>query len=411
MKVSHLKGPEHPGVTRRYFDNAATSHPKPPQVAAAIIDSMTRLGASPGRGAYPEAVEAARLIRGCRTSICTLINGANFDQVIFTLNASDALNLAIKGITFHHLRKDRRVHLVTTWMDHNSVLRPYNALAAMGVEQTRVRANPTTGRIDPQEVRRAILPHTRLVTMTHASNVTGAIQPAEAVGAICREIGVPFLLDASQTLGHLPVDVKEMKVDLLAFPGHKGLLGPLGTGGLYVRPGLEASMDPLREGGTGSLSECDVQPTHLPDRFEPGSHNACGIVGLGAGVDWILERGVDALWAHERACMAAMLDGLRRAPGIRLIGPQTLEERCGVFSIVADGLSPDHLTALLESEYGILTRAGLHCAPLAHQTVGTYDSGTTRLSLGPFLTEQDVVAATDAIARISRDSRKAATDW
>jgi len=385
---------------RLYFDNAATSFPKPPVVLEAMTHYATALGASPGRGAYAEAVETGRLVHRCRERLVELFNGRDPDHVIFTLNASDALNLAIKGIVHHFTRRDEPVHLVTTAMDHNSVLRPFNAL---GVATTRIAADPATGRVDPEDLRRALRPETRLVAAVHASNVTGTIEPIGAMGAVCRDAGVPFLVDGAQSVGHMPVDVEALGIDLLAFPGHKGLLGPLGTGGLYIRPGLEAIIEPLREGGTGSRSEEDVQPTTLPDRYEPGSHNAIGIIGLGAAVGWILERGVDTLWAHERALIEQMVDGLAGTPGLRVLGPQTAEGRCGVFAVVIDGLEASELAAILEDRYGILTRPGLHCAPHAHRTLATLDAGgATRLSLGPFLDDTHVDRAIDALNEVAR---------
>jgi selenocysteine lyase/cysteine desulfurase len=210
-----------------------------------------------------------------------------------------------------------------------------------------------------------------------------------------------LLVDAAQTLGHLPVDVRAMNIDLLAFPGHKGLLGPLGTGGLYLRPGLEKIVEPIREGGTGSRSEEDVQPDILPDRYEPGSHNAIGLIGLSEGVQWILDRGIDALWMHERRLMEIMLEAFVELPGLRLLGPQTMIGRCGVFSVIDDVLEPAELAAVLEDRFGILTRPGLHCAPHAHTLMDSAQfGGATRFSLGPFLTERDAEAAVEAVSEI-----------
>lgn len=391
---------------RLYFDNAATSFPKPP----AVIDAMTRyaaeLGASPGRGSYRESIEAARLVQQCRTRLNSLINGQSPSHIIFTLNCTDALNLAIKGLAHHHRRRGESVHIVTTVMDHNSILRPLNTLAADGMRQTRVDCHPQTGLVDPDDLAAAIEPQTRLVAIIHGSNVTGSLQPIEAIGEICRQREVPLLVDAAQTLGHVPVDVQQMQIDLLAFPGHKGLLGPLGTGGLYFRPGLERIIDSVREGGTGSVSESDLQPDALPDKYESGSANAIGIIGLSEGVKWILDRGVDSLWAHERRLMQVMLEGLRDAPGLRIVGPQTIGNRCGVFSIVVEGIDPVDLAAVLETSHGVLTRAGVHCAPLAHRALGTHEGdnggGTTRLSLGPFLSDDDVRHAAAAIQDVCR---------
>jgi cysteine desulfurase / selenocysteine lyase len=304
---------------RLYFDNAATSFPKPPEVAAAMIRYATELGASPGRGAYRESIEAGRLVQQCRARLNTLINGQSPSHVVFTLNCTDAINLAIKGMARFHRRRREPMHVVTTWMDHNSILRPLHALAEEGVTQTRLACDPATGLVDPKHVAAAIRADTRLVAVIHGSNVSGTLQPIEAIGAICRARNVPLLVDAAQTIGHLPLDVQRMHIDLLAFPGHKGLLGPLGTGGLYIRPGLEQRIDSVREGGTGSVSERDTQPLELPDKYESGSANAVGIIGLSEGVKWILDRGVDSLWAHEQRLMQVMLDGL---------GPAAAASRC-----------------------------------------------------------------------------------
>lgn len=391
-------------LKRRYFDNAATSFPKPPVVHEAMLRFANEVGASPGRGGYSEAVEAGRILARCRQLINGLIHGQSPDHVIFTLNATDALNLAIKGIARHHQRRNEPVHIITTWLDHNSVLRPFSALQSQGVAVTRVRCDPHTGIVDLDELRRAITPHTRLVAAIHGSNVSGTLQPISDIGSICRERAVPFLVDAAQTLGHLPIDVQAANIDLLAFPGHKGLLGPSGTGGLYLRPGIEKIVDTIREGGTGSVSELDTQPDTLPDKYEPGSHNILGIAGLVASSTWILERGVESLWTHEQQLIKLMLERLGDIAGLTLLGPSNTTQRTGVFSVRMDGLEPAELAAILEDRFGILARAGLHCAPLAHQTFSPDDPaslGAVRLSLGPFLDESDVEAATDALAEIA----------
>lgn len=397
---------------RLYMDNAATSFPKPAAVHEAMTRFATELGASPGRGGYAEAREAGRLMHQCRERIAKLIGaGENKPQhVIFTLNTSDALNMAIRGIVGHAQQtQGGKPHVITTWLDHNSILRPFNALAERNdIEQTRVRCDPQTGLVDPQDIREAIKPNTRLIACVHGSNVTGTLQPIREIGRIAREHDVPFLVDAAQSLGHYPINVELDSIDLLAFPGHKGLLGPLGTGALYIRPGIEQRMITSREGGTGSISDQDTQPDFLPDRFEPGSHNAIGIIGLSQGVQWILDKGVENLWEHEKQLMRLMIEGLSddtgsgTLPGLTYYGPQGVKDRCGVFSVRIDGL-PDPLTLsdLLEQEYGILTRSGIHCAPLAHQTFGTHNlGGMTRFSLGPFHTSQDVKYACDALAQI-----------
>jgi cysteine desulfurase / selenocysteine lyase len=397
------------GHARRiYLDNAATSFPKPPGVYEAMLRYGQQIGGTAGRGTYFEAAEGARLIRQCRRRLCTLINGEDPEHVIFTLNTTDALNLAIKGIAAARQRRGRSAHLITTVMDHNSVLRPFNRLAGEGCEWTCVDADPATGLVDPDDIRRAIHPHTALVAIVHASNVTGIIQPIAEIGAICREREIPFLVDAAQSLGHIPVDVRAMNIDLLAMPGHKGLLGPLGTGALYIRPGLESRLLPLREGGTGSRSEIETQPDTLPDKYEPGSQNAVGIVGLSEALAWIFQRG-GAHFDHERSLIRLMLDQLLPLEdrGLRLLGPRHAPARVGVFSLIHDSLSAHELAILLEQR-GILGRAGLHCAPRAHALLGTRDGGAFRLSVGPFLTADDIREARDALAEVCRAASGAA---
>ena len=396
-----------PEPRRIYLDNAATSFPKPAAVHAAMARYATEVGASPGRGAYRESVEGAGLIALCRERLCQLIGAEDPNQIVFTLNTSDALNLAIRGLTLDRLMRGDPTHVVTTAMDHNSVLRPLNALRRFGLEWTCVPADPETGLVDPAEVLDAVRTDTALVAIVHASNVTGTLQPIAPIGAGCRARGVPLLLDAAQSLGHVPVDVRALGVDLLAFPGHKGLLGPLGTGGLYIRPGLEAQLAPVREGGTGSLSERDEQPTTMPDRYEPGSHNTIGLVGLSEGVAWVLDRGIDRLRAHEERLMQLMLESLPgEDDGLRLLGTGQIDRRVGVFSFVHESLDATTLAALLEQRAGVLARAGLHCAPRAHGSFGTLTTGgACRLSVGPFTTEADCRVACEALHSICREAR------
>lgn len=379
------------------MDNAATSFPKPQSVLNAMTAYATQLGASAGRGAYAEAVETGRIISRSRERLNRLFNGENPDHFIFTLNCSDALNLAIKGLL------SSGGHAICTHLDHNSILRPLNALYDAGtIEQTRVPVDPQTGLVNPDDVRRAIRRETKLIAVTHASNVTGTLQPLGDVGRIARGRDIPLLVDAAQSAGHVPIDVQSEHIDLLAAPGHKGLLGPLGTGLLYIRPGLEKRIAPLREGGTGSVSENDRQPDFMPDRFEPGSHNAIGIAGLSEGVQWILDRGIDNLFEHDRDLVRTFIDGVGSIEGLTYFGPQGVKNRVGVFSVRVAGFDPLDLARALEEDFGILTRPGLHCAPLIHEAIGTAATGgTTRLSFGPFLSKQDVKFATDALAEVA----------
>ncbi len=388
---------------RIYLDNAATSFPKPPAVMAAVMEYATQCGASAGRGAYAEAQMSAKVIRRCRERLNQLFNGQNPDHFIFTLNCTDALNLAIHG----WLRPGE--HAICTAMDHNSILRPLNHLSVQkGVKVTRVSANEQTGRVAPSDIEAAICPQTRLICVGHGSNVTGTVQPIGQIGAIAKKHQIAFLVDAAQTAGHWPIDVQADDIDFLACPGHKGLLGPLGTGFLYIRPGLEGRLESLRQGGTGSVSEKDIQPDFMPDKFEAGSHNAIGIAGLSAALDHILKRGINALAEHQRAMCGTFIEGVENVEGLKILGPQGVAHRVAVFSVQIEGISPLELATRLENDFGILTRAGLHCAPGAHATIKTDkptttvpEAGTTRLSFGAFNTLNEAQFASDALASIA----------
>lgn len=403
---------------RVYLDNAATTFPKPPEVADAVARFLRESGGSAGRGAYREAREAGAIVAACREELAGLVRAPSADHVIFSLNCSDALNLAIRGMVEPALMRGKPAHIITTEMDHNSVLRPVNALIARWGErltQTRIPGDPRTGAIDPADIRAAIRPETRLVAIAHVSNVAGTIQPIGAIGRICRERAVPYLVDVAQSLGHVPVDFESDAIDLLAFPGHKGLLGPLGTGGLILRPGLERALATIREGGTGSRSELDTQPEFLPDKYEPGSHNLPGIAGLHAAVRWIRAKTVDAIRAHEIELIETFFGALREPTGevpvgVRVLGPVKPAHRVAVISVVIEGLAPATVSAHLEDRFGILTRSGLHCAPLAHrtfgrdpQTVGQASMGATRFSFGPFNTVGEADRAARALATIAAE--------
>ncbi len=388
---------------RIYCDNAATSFPKPPQVLQAMVHYAQNIGASAGRGAYAEARQSAEVIRTCRQRLNKLFNGENPDHFIFTLNCSDALNMVIHGL----LKPGD--HAICCAMDHNSILRPLNELTARGIiSHTRVAAEAGTGLVDSAAICAAVTPRTRLIALGHGSNVTGTVQHIREIGRLARAAGVPLLVDAAQTAGHLPIDVQADGIDFLAFPGHKGLLGPLGTGVLYIRPGLEKQLITVREGGTGSVSDRDTQPEFMPDRFETGSHNAPGIAGLSEGVQWILDQGIEAVAAHQRALCEAFIAAVTAVRGLEYFGPQSSADRVGVFSVRITGMDPLELADELEQDFGILTRPGLHCAPAAHQTIGTDQSvspggmaGTTRLSFGAFNTLEQIQIVTAALTTIA----------
>lgn len=412
-------------MPRLYLDNAATSFPKPPGVVEAMVRYAREVGASPGRGQYAESREGARVLRRCRERLATLLNAEGPERIVFALNTSDALNLAIKGV-FRAWRlgatnSANAPTFITTAMDHNSVLRPFQALAEDGARLVHVRADPLGGVVSTADVVEAMdsCKHAPLLVAANmASNVSGAIQPIAEIGRACRARGVLFLVDAAQALGHIPVDVQALHADLVAFPGHKGLMGPQGTGGLYIRPGVETRVATTREGGTGSWSEQDAQPPSMPERYEAGSHNTVGIAGLSEACAFILKQSVQAMRLHELDLIEAMLHGLHAAgvrnagwppidgpcAELRLLGPVSPMERVGVFGLVHDRLDPAEMAVVLENDFGILARAGLTCAPRAHETFGTQIGGSLRLSIGAFNTRADINRVLAALRSLCEDA-------
>jgi len=379
-----------------YFDNAATTFPKPEPVYAAA-DAFFRTGAAnPGRSSHRMAVGADVIIARARHSLARLLNVHRPERLVWTANGTEALNLALKGL----LRPGD--HAVTTALEHNAVARPLRALERQGLRLDRVPC--PDGVFHLSSFLEAIRPETRLVAMTHVSNVTGAVLPIQEAAARCGEWGIPLLVDAAQSAGLLPLDAAELEGTrscrvLLAMPGHKGLLGPPGTGALYVSEGLE--LVPLREGGTGSLSERDEQPETLPDRLESGTLNSVGIVGLGAAVEWLLQTGRETLHRKERALVAGLWEGLAGCPGVTLYGPPPGPERGSVVSFNLEGWEPTDLAQVLDESFDVQCRPGLHCAPWAHQSLGTLPGGTVRLSPGFFNTEAEVEAVVRAIRKVA----------
>jgi len=379
-----------------YLDNAATSWPKPPEVAQAMTDFLDRAGGNPGRSGHTMSIEAGRTVYAVREQIATLFNAPDPMRVIFTLNGTHALNLALRGL----LRPGDRVVAGAT--EHNAVMRPLRQLEREGVSLA-LAACRRDGTLDLAALERAVTPGTRLVAMQHAGNVTGTIQPVAEAAAIAHRARALFLLDAAQSAGALPLDMQTLAVDLLAFTGHKSLLGPPGTGGLVLGAGVEASgLAPLYRGGTGSRSESEEQPPDLPDKYESGTPNGVGIAGLGAALSWIARRGPAAIRAHEMHLTQALLDGLRSLPGVTVHGPGDARRCTAVVSFTHESLTVSEIGLRLDEEHGILTRVGLHCAPAAHRTVGTFPGGTVRLAPGPFTTEDEIEAALQAIAEVLR---------
>lgn len=379
-----------------YFDNAATTWPKPREVLRAVEDAIKNHGSNPGRSGHRMALAAARLVYESRELIAEFFNAESPDNIVFTLNATDAINMALKGVL------EPGDHVITTSMEHNSVSRPLFALRGKGVEWDVVKCG-RDGSLDPRDIEKAIRPNTRLIAVTHASNVTGTIMPVEEVGKLAREKGILFLVDAAQSAGVLPIDVRKMNIDLLAFPGHKGLYGPQGTGGLYVRKGVDVR--PLREGGTGSFSDELAQPQLLPDRLESGTLNTPGIAGLAAGVRFIKEKGVESIREHEVKLTRRFLDGLQEIDGIEVYGPTEPRRRCAVVPINLKGMDSSELAYILDSAFGIEVRAGLHCSPMAHNTLGTADRGAARFSFSVFNTVEEIDEALKALKSIAENFR------
>ena len=384
-----------------YFDNAATSWPKPPGVAEAMVHFMEAVGANPGRAAHRQALESGRIVYDTREAICELFHAPDPLRVVFSKNVTEALNLALLGL----LRPGD--HVVTSSMEHNSMMRPLRALEQPperglgGVQLTVVRCSPE-GILDPAAVEAALQPNTRLVALNHASNVVGTLLPVAKVGALCRERDLLLLVDAAQTGGAYPVDVQTDQIDLLAFTGHKSLGGPMGTGGLIVGERVdETQIDPLIRGGTGSRSEHEVQPDFLPDMWESGTPNVVGLAGLQVGVRWVLERGVQAIRAHEVALAHSLIEGLQAVPGVTVYGTLDPELQTATVSFNITGMAPSEVGLRLDDEYGILCRVGLHCAPAAHRTMGTFPHGTVRFGLSAFNTAEEVRVAVDAVCQLA----------
>ncbi|MDH7489550.1 MAG: aminotransferase class V-fold PLP-dependent enzyme [Anaerolineae bacterium] len=383
-----------------YFDNAATSWPKPPEVAEAMMHFLRDVGANPGRSGHRTAVESGRIVYAAREAVCELVNAPDPLRVAFTANVTVALNMALWGL----LRPGE--HVITSSMEHNSVMRPLRALERKGVQLTVVRCS-AEGLLNPADVEGAIRPNTRMIVLNHASNVAGTILPVREAGRIARAHNLFLLVDAAQTAGAYPIDVGADHIDLLAFTGHKSLLGPMGTGGLVVGPRVDVSqMEPLICGGTGSRSEREEQPDFLPDMLESGTPNAVGIAGLEAGIRWVLGRGVDAIRAHEMALAQRAIDGLRAIPGVTVYGPLDAARQTATVSFNIAGMEPSEAGLRLDEEHGILCRVGLHCAPAAHKTLGTFPVGTVRFGMGVFNTADEVDAAVAAVANLAREARR-----
>jgi cysteine desulfurase family protein len=382
-----------------YLDNAATSFPKPEQVFKGMEVFVRSSAANPGRSGHRRAVEAESMINETRRLVARLFGFSRPERIAFTLNATDALNMAMKGL----LRPGD--HAITSVLEHNSISRPLNQLEKNGmIELTRLPVN-SNHVIDPDDVARAFRPSTRLVALTHTSNVTGTIQPVETIGKIVRERNAFFLVDASQSAGVVPITVEESCIDLLAFTGHKGLLGPTGTGGLLV--GERVDVAPWREGGTGGDSSSPLQPAEMPHRLEGGTPNVFGIAGLREGMRLLLESGVENVLNHERSLIAEFYRSLKNPDSFlwygadRIISERNGEGRVGIVGVNLPGFAPAELAAILDERFDIAVRAGLHCAPYAHKHLGTFPEGFVRFSVGYLTIMEDVRQAAYALNDIA----------
>lgn len=382
-----------------YLDNSATSWPKPSRVKEAMIKFIEEVGANPGRSGHLLSIEAARIIYETREALSNLFHVKDPLRIVFTLNATESLNLALKGL----LKPGD--HVMTSSMEHNSVMRPLRDLEKKGIEVSIIPCS-SEGKLDPQELEKRIQSNTRMIVLNHASNVTGTLLPIKEAGLISRKYNLLFLVDAAQTAGAYPIDMERDEIDLLAFTGHKSLYGPQGTGGLVIGERVkEKEMIPLKQGGTGSRSEFEEQPDFLPDRFESGTPNGVGLAGLLAGVQFVLEKGVEQIHQQETGLTQKLIKGLKEIPQVKLYGPEKGEQKIATLSFNIANLSPSDVALRLEREFGILCRPGLHCAPAAHRTIGTFPDGTVRFGLGAFNTEGEIEAVIHAISAISKQQK------
>jgi cysteine desulfurase family protein len=376
-----------------YLDNAATSFPKPEAVYQTLNRFARQDLANPGRAGHKMALAAERALDDARHLLNQLFHGEGPERFVFTLNCTDALNMAFKGVL------GEGDHVVTTDLEHNSVSRPLRAMELAGhISLTRIRAD-SGGTIDPDEFRRAITPRTRLFALTHASNVIGTVQPVDAVGGIARERDIVFVVDAAQTAGVVPIDVQAMHVDLLAFPGHKSLFGPTGTGALYVGP--RASVRAWREGGTGGDSSSETQPKEFPYFLEGGTPNVLGVAGLAAGLKYVLEQGLDHIRAHEVGLTERLCRRLEELDSHEVFGHRDFTRRVATLSFRSAHLPAAELGGILDQAFEIAIRPGLHCAPYIHRSLGTFPEGTVRVSPGAFNSEEDIDQLARALAEIS----------
>ena len=381
-----------------YLDNASTTFPKAPNVANAMSDYLTNYGININRGSYALAYDVEDIIYTTRQRLNNVFNSHDPSHVIFTQNVTMSLNMVIKGL----LKSGD--HVLVSTMEHNAVMRPLTQLLDNGITFDVIPCD-VTGSIEIDAIESLIRPNTVAIIINHASNVCGTIQPIQSIGALCKAHNLHFIVDAAQTAGVIPINVKACHIDALCFTGHKGLLGPQGIGGIILTKEIAQTLTPLITGGTGSFSHLETMPTHMPDAFEAGTLNLPGIIGLNEGLSYIEAVGMKNIHNHELALTKTFLEGLRSITGVNIIGKQDILDRTAVVSITIDGMDPASIAYELESTYHIMTRVGLHCAPRAHQTLGTYPEGTVRFSFGYANTYEDVETALSALHRILKNTK------
>ena len=381
-----------------YLDNASTTFPKAPNVASAMAEYITNRGININRGSYALAYDVEDIIYTTRQRLHTLFNGHDPSHVIFTQNVTMSLNTVIKGLL------KAGDHVLVSSMEHNAVMRPLTQLLDKDITFDTIPCD-STGFIQMDSIEPLIRPNTVALIINHASNVCGTIQPLKSIGPICKAHNLQFIVDAAQTAGVIPIDVKACHIDALCFTGHKGLLGPQGIGGIILTKEMAQTLTPLIAGGTGSFSHLETLPTHMPDAFEAGTLNLPGIIGLNEGLDYIESQGMENIHNHELVLTQSFLEGLQSIDGINIVGKQNIQDRTAVVSITIDGMDPANIAYELESTYHIMTRVGLHCAPRAHQTLGTYPEGTVRFSFGYANTHKDVESALSALNTIVKSSK------
>jgi cysteine desulfurase family protein len=377
-----------------YLDNAATTFPKPREVLDEMIESYCNLGASPGRGSYDLSTEAEEQVMGLRRQLCRFFGGSDPERVIFSYNATDALNTLIQGLIIPG------AHVVSSRLEHNSVLRPLHHFSEQGIIHLDLVPFSPDGFIDPRTVAEAIRPDTSFVILTHASNVLGTIQPVEQIGILCQERGVPLILDVTQTAGLVPIRMDEWGASAVAFTGHKSLLAPTGIGGLVLNPALDVKT--TRFGGTGRDSISLIHTQTYPHRLEAGTINIAGVFGLSASLRYLSSQGIENLHARELALFRHLRDGLSSIKGVRVYASDRGGQYVPILLCNMNGMDPEDLSAILDGDFRIATRAGLHCAPLVHEDLGTSPKGGVRFSLGPFNTDEDIDKALEAMSTISQ---------